>query len=170
MNDISKTIDIWLSELEQYKFDELCIKPSPNSWSLGQLYVHIIEATDYFIEEAKICTTNNENKDEKAASEAKAMFLNNEFPDIQIEGPPSNDLTEQPQNKEQLIRGLLSLKKKAKNVETLISNSTFKGKTKHPGLKYFSAYEWLQFADMHIKHHFRQQKRIVEFLKQNQLS
>ena len=27
------------------------------------------------------------------------------------------------------------------------------GKTKHPGLNYFTAKEWLQFAEMHLRHH-----------------
>jgi hypothetical protein len=50
-------------------------------------------------------------------------------------------------------------------VATLISESQFNGKTKHPGLGYFSAKEWLQFANMHFRHHLRQKKRIDVFLK-----
>ncbi|HEV9036934.1 MAG TPA: hypothetical protein VGQ51_09945 [Puia sp.] len=34
------------------------------------------------------------------------------------------------------------------------------GKTRHPGLHYFNSLEWLQFAEMHMRHHFRQKKRI----------
>ncbi|MDB5279911.1 MAG: DinB family protein [Ferruginibacter sp.] len=46
-----------------------------------------------------------------------------------------------------------------------IAASKFKGKTKHPGLDYFSATEWLQFVDIHFRHHLRQKKRIDDFLK-----
>jgi hypothetical protein len=46
-----------------------------------------------------------------------------------------------------------------------ITESPFGGKTKHPGLGYFSAHEWLQFADMHFRHHLRQKKRIDDFLE-----
>lgn len=166
--ELSNTINTWLNELELYDFTELCIKPSLNSWSLGQLFVHIIEATEYFIEQAKICASNNDNSNEEATPEAKRMFFNNEFPDIKIDGPPSNDLTEQPQNKDQLVKGLLNLKDEAKSLEKFIVDCAFIGKTKHPGLNYFSAKEWLQFANMHLRHHFRQQKRIVEFLKLSQ--
>jgi hypothetical protein len=35
-----------------------------------------------------------------------------------------------------------------------------KGKTRHPGLLFFSALEWLRFTEMHMRHHFRQKKRI----------
>ena len=47
----------------------------------------------------------------------------------------------------------------------LMTARKYKGKTKHPGLGYFSAEEWLQFAEMHFRHHLRQKKRIDEFLK-----
>jgi hypothetical protein len=39
------------------------------------------------------------------------------------------------------------------------SQSSFKGKAKHPGLVYFSAIEWYQFAEMHFRHHFWQKKK-----------
>ena len=51
------------------------------------------------------------------------------------------------------------------NAATQIANSKSKGKTKHPGLNYFNANEWLQFAEMHLRHHLKQEKRIEEFLK-----
>jgi hypothetical protein len=52
-------------------------------------------------------------------------------------------------------------------VEKIISKTLFKGKTKHPGLNYFTAKEWLQFAGMHLRHHLKQKKRIDDFLKNN---
>jgi hypothetical protein len=47
----------------------------------------------------------------------------------------------------------------------LITQSPYKGKTKHPGLHYFNADEWLQFADMHFRHHVKQKKKIDDFLR-----
>jgi len=93
------------------------------------------------------------------------MFLNNYFPDEVLEGPPKSSHTLQPDNKEQLTNGLVNLKEELNNVGRLISTSLFNGKTKHPGLNYFNANEWLQFAEMHFRHHLRQKKRIDDFLK-----
>jgi len=50
-----------------------------------------------------------------------------------------------------------------KQAALLISKSNHKGKTKHPGLNYFSADEWFRFAEMHFRHHERQKKRIDDF-------
>ncbi len=51
IDDFNHTIDIWIKELKQYDFIQLCAKPSPKSWSLGQVYMHLIEDTNYYIEQ-----------------------------------------------------------------------------------------------------------------------
>jgi DinB superfamily len=167
IDDFNHTIDLWINELKKYDFIQLCAKPSPDTWSLGQVYMHLIENTDWFFEQAKICSSTNDNALKKASPDAKKMFLNNDFPDQVMEGPPSNADTPQPENKEQLISCLMNLKDEIKSVAILISTAPCKGKTKHPGLNYFNANEWFQFAEMHLRHHLRQKKRIDEFLKTN---
>ena len=49
IEDFSHIIDFRIKELEQYDFIQLCAKPSPDSWSLGQVYMHLIENTDWFL-------------------------------------------------------------------------------------------------------------------------
>lgn len=161
------TIDIWIKELEHYNFKQLCAKPSADSWSLGQVYMHLIEDTNFYTEQIRICVSANNNVTEEASPGAKAMFLNNDFPDEIIEGAPANSRIPQPDNKEQLRSYLLNLKDEMNKAEILISKSLCKGKTKHPGLNYFNACEWLQFAEMHLRHHLRQKKRIDNFLRVN---
>jgi hypothetical protein len=102
---------------------------------------------------------------EEASPAAQTMFRNNAFPDMVIEGAPSNAYIMQPESKEQLVKDLLNLKEEMNRVGALISQTIALGKTKHPGLGYFSAEEWLQFAGMHFRHHLRQKKRIDAFLK-----
>lgn len=163
--DLDQTIDTWINSLGQKTFAQLCVKPAPESWSLGQLSMHLIEATQYYLEQSKICLSTNDHEGEEMSPAAKAMFDKNEFPDVLIEGPPSNDVTPQPESKEELLRQLRRLREEVNKVEKLISTSSTKGKTRHPGLRYFTAKEWFQFADMHFRHHFRQMKRIQAILK-----
>ena len=108
---------------------------------------------------------SNENALEEASPAAKTMFVANNFPDEVLEGPPSNADTPQPKSMEQLVRLLMSLKTEINRLEKLISKSRCNGKTKHPGLNYFNASEWFQFAEMHFRHHLRQRKGIDDFLK-----
>ncbi len=166
--EFNHTIDIWINELERSTFARICARPFQDSWSLGQVCMHLMEATGHYLQQARICLSTNDHASEEMSGNAKVMFQNNSFPDELIEGPPSNSATQQPGSKEQLIRFLIDLKKEISDVGILISASAFKGKTKHPGLNYFNAHEWMQFAEMHFRHHLRQKKRLDEFFKTQQ--
>lgn len=166
-DDFKNTIDIWIKDVEQNSFEQICTKPAQNSWSLGQVCIHLIDSTNYFLEQITICLSNNENAKEEMAANAKTIFFNNEFPNDLIEGPSSNNETLQPNSKEEILSAFAKIKETFMYSEAQISNSVFNGKTKHPGLNYFNAKEWLQFAEMHFRHHLRQSNRIKTFLKLN---
>jgi hypothetical protein len=157
------TIDYWLEELNRYEFADLLRKPQPDKWSLGQVYMHLIDATGFFLSQVEACLQTNDHAEDGMSEVAKAMFANDEFPDNRIEGPPSNASTPQPSSKEEIVEGLEKLKEKILALSH--SNSANKGKTKHPGHQYFNADEWLQYAHMHFRHHERQRGRIEKFLE-----
>lgn len=92
--------------------------------------------------------------------DARMMFRNNEFPDKLLEGPSTNSEVRQPQSKEELLQNLVSIKDEVNRLSVAFDFSTAIGKTMHPGFFFFNASEWLQFAEMHMRHHFRQKKRI----------
>ncbi len=157
--NLKSTIDFWLENLDQYNyFTQLCTKPSKNAWSMGQMYLHLINDNNFYFDQIKICLSNNDNALEEASPDAKNMLHQNGFPNEVIEGDPSNQYLPQPESKKQLINAFLNIKNELITIELLMAASTFKGKTKHPGLNYFNAAEWLQFADMHFRHHLKQRK------------
>jgi len=161
--DFNDTLDIWIKAVEQTDFSKLCAKPTSISWSVGQVCSHLIEATRFYLKQAKLCLSSTKNATEEMTPFAKAMFLNNEFPEKPIKGPASHEDIPQPKSKEELLNSLLKLKKEFIRVANLASTSQVIGKTKHPGLHYFNAIEWLQFSEMHLRHHLRQKKRIEEY-------
>jgi len=165
IDDFNHTIGIWIKELERYEFVHLCSKPSPHSWSLGQMYLHLITDTKFYIEQIKICITTNDHATEEPSPNGKAMLSNNDFPDEALEGAPSNAHIPQPESKEQLHKELIDIKAEMNDLAIRMAESPYHGKTKHPGLDYFGARDWLQFADMHFRHHLRQKKRIDNYLK-----
>ena len=164
MDDFNKIVDFWIEALDQYSMDQLIRKPSPETWSVGQMYIHLIDDTTFFIDQIKICTPINDHSDEVAIPFAAGMLRNNEFPDEIIQGSPDNVFIAQPESKEQLLRDLMCIKEDMNVVATSMADCPFEGKSKHPGLGYFSATEWLQFAEMHFRHHRRQKCRLDHFL------
>ncbi|HEY8935886.1 MAG TPA: DinB family protein, partial [Cyclobacteriaceae bacterium] len=86
IENFNHTIDHWIKELERYTFIQLCAKPSPTSWSLGQMYRHLIDDANFYVEQIKMCVVNNDHANEEATAHGKAMLYNNDFPNEVIEG------------------------------------------------------------------------------------
>jgi hypothetical protein len=159
LRQFNDTIDGWVGSLDNYTLDMLCQKPGAGAWSLGQVYIHIITDTGWFVDRMKDCLSGVENADKEMSEDGKAMFARNAFPDMPLTNP-STDAIRQPQSKDELAQGLRSIRAEVNGLATTFDFSTAGGKTEHPGLRWFSALEWLQFADMHMRHHLRQKKRI----------
>jgi hypothetical protein len=164
------TMDNWITALDGYSYLQLCSKPLPASWSVGQVYVHLIEETKFYFEQIEICVVTNDHSEQNPTEEGESMLRNNSFPDQMLEGGPANAHIQQPVSKEELMISFKNLKDEMNRMAALIAATEFKGKTRHPGLGYFSAAQWFQFAEMHFRHHLRQKERIDDFLKANKIS
>jgi hypothetical protein len=77
--NLDNSIDHWIAALEKYNEADLIKKPSSKEWSLGQVYMHLKEETEYFIEQVHECLSNNNSLGEMTP-QAKLMFANNQFP------------------------------------------------------------------------------------------
>ena len=163
ITDFNQTIDTWIMAIRQYSYKQLCTHPNENSWSIGQVCMHLLSDTNWFIEQIKICVANNDNTDKTMEPFAQSLFNANSFPDKKLTNPANVNIP-QPQSKETLLQLFIQLKKDMNDVSFQIVNSNWKGKTKHPGFNYFNANEWLQFAEMHLRHHLKQKIRIEKFL------
>ena len=137
---------------------------------IGFLTVNpVYRDTNFFIEQIILCLISNDNVNEEPTGNGKLMLRRNEFPDMKIEGDPSNALIPQPGSADELMNKLNEVKNRLNDLFVQYQATTFAGKSKHPGLGFFSAGQWFQFADMHFRHHLRQKKRIDDFLQTNPL-
>ena len=164
MKQFNYTIDKWISYLDQYTLEMLLQEPQPRSWSIGQVYTHIISDTSYFVEQMKICLATDSNSGMEKHEDAKIIFGKNEFPDMLLVGPSTYSSVPKPETKEELLHGLLSIKNEVNRLNAEFSFEKSTGKTERPGFLFFSAIEWLHFAEIHMRHHLRQKKRIDDVL------
>lgn len=163
--DYRNTIDIWIRALDHYDIGRLLAQPGPGAWSLGQVYMHILDEADFQFNQIVTCLASNDHAMEECSDEAKAMFRRNAFPDRLIEGPASNAWVRQPGSKQLLADRLVALQERVRETDPLIAASLLRGKSRHPGLLYLNAGEWFQFSEMHFRHHLRQKARIEAFLE-----
>lgn len=160
----NETIQKWIDYLDNYSLEMLSQKPDDNSWSLGQVYTHITDDTAWFAGQMSAAMHTTLDSEKEMHENAQLMFRNNSFPDMVIEGPATNTFMRQPESKEEVKKRLLEIKLEVNMLFTSFEPSSATGKTSHPGLLFFGTLDWLQFAEMHLRHHFRQKKRIDEKL------
>ncbi len=165
LEQFNRTIQHWIDQLDNYAIEMLHQRPQADAWSLGQVYIHIIEDTTFYLEQMKVAlASKNRYAERSMRSRARTMFENNEFPDMVLENPFNDIDLRPPQSKDEVLQGLTSIKEEVNQLFRHIDLSSAKGKTEHPGFAFFDAFEWLQFAEMHMRHHLRQKRRIDEKL------
>lgn len=162
LRSFNETIQKWIDFLDNYTLESLRQKPDENSWSLGQVYTHITDDTAWFVEQMAEAMQTSENSEKEMHEHARLMIQNNCFPDIMIAGPATGIYIPQPEKKEEMRQKLLIIKAEVNTLYASFDPSKAIGKSRHPGLLYFNTLDWLQFAEMHLRHHFRQKKRIDE--------
>jgi hypothetical protein len=165
LEQFNGTIQIWIDAVNDYTLAKLQRPPRPGSWSLGQVYMHILDDTEWFVGQMAAAQATRENREMEMHEDAKRMFGDNAFPDAQIQGPATNTLIPQPESKEELSRRLTAIKTEVNRLFSGFDVTRGVGKTAHPGLRFFNTGEWLQFAEMHMRHHLRQKQRIDEQLR-----
>ena len=161
-SQINSTLEQWIELLNGYSLNTLRKKPSDESWSLGQVAMHIDTETNLYIAEIETCLNSGENCTELMTNDAKKMFEHNSFPNIKIRRDDTlSQHYPQPESKDDLHRRMIQLKERLNGLIVRTKTSNSKGKTRHPGLGYFNAEQWLQFAEMHMRHHLKQKDRII---------
>ncbi len=166
IDNLNNTFTIWITALQDYDFDTLLAKPDSENWSLGQVFMHLINETNFYIEQIDYCLFHRENFSEQMVENAARIFANNEFPDERIRNTEQSSQTiPNPKSKSDLFEQMLHIKNSLNLQWNTINNNISTGKTQHPGLGYFNAQEWFHFAELHLRHHLRQKQRIEQAIQ-----
>lgn len=162
-----QTIDAYIHLLNKYSFDQLLLQPDGNSWSIGQVYIHVWMASKgFFFKNAALCLsgeTAEKGKSKKLI--AYPIFLFEKMPTVKIKMPDKVAVQpRQPESKEQLVQKLSEIKALVSEFVQKIPQSDSALKTKHPFLGYLNCAEWVTLCNIHFKHHQAQIHRINKAL------
>jgi len=157
----------WMDALNQYSDEQLLRAPSDSEWSMGQVYVHLILASDhFFMENARKCIQKEGEVIEGGKSRyGKLLFLIRRFPPMKFKMPKSGVQPRQPEGVEYLRAKMEKTIQKIKEVSGTLSGYEPSIKVKHPAFGYLNAMEWYRMNEMHFTHHKRQKKQLDKFLK-----
>ncbi|AYN67979.1 DinB family protein [Euzebyella marina] len=168
MNEIERfdqTLNLWSKSLLNYPLEQLVKRPDKESWSLGQVYEHLINETNWYFDQLEGALNDLSHQDMPMSEKASELFKRGSFEDKRVKTDPLiSDNVPQPNSIESLTEKLLFLKKRAQSLWQKMVSGNYSGKTRHPGLGYFNAHEWLAYSEMHLRHHLKQKARIDTFL------
>ncbi|WP_047153946.1 DinB family protein [Aneurinibacillus tyrosinisolvens] len=165
-----ETANKYLQELESLDMEQLTHKPDEDEWSLGQMYMHLINSALYMqLRNVEACTrqeTDNVTEAAEKTPAGKAVFAQSSFPPIRIQVPPSKEYTPlQPENKEQISEGLKQVIHRMREIEPGLDEASPVHTVPHPRFGALNAKEWYSLVEMHYHHHLLQMARLKEFLQ-----
>lgn len=167
ISTFNRTIDIWIEELAKFNLHDLLRRPDEKSWSLGQLYQHILEETKWYFSQIEDSLIDKDNVCFETSEAAKILFERGAFEDRKFQGDPLiSEKVKQPKSLAQLLRDFGLLKIEANNIWNRMEDTKEVGKSQHPGIGYLNCFEWLNYAEMHMRHHLKQKAGIESFLMQ----
>jgi hypothetical protein len=158
-----QSIDYWIDTYKKYDFDKILMKPADNSWSLGQVGIHLwMAAKGFFFKNADKCLNKEKTEfGKKKKFNAHLIFTFRMLPPVRYEMPQQVAVVpNQPESKEQLIGKLEDIKKLASQYIHRIPESDPNLKIKHPFLGWLNTAEWIELCNIHFRHHMRQKRRI----------
>lgn len=158
------TVERYLAELTKLNMDKIHRKLNEEDWSIGQMYVHLIQSAFMHLHNVEQCLAGSEstlNPAMEKTEQGKIVFKLEQFPAVRIKVPASPNYTPQPpESMEHLVEGLHSVVERMRNTESVLLQVPVSNKILHPAFGALNAQEWFMLIEMHYRHHFLQLDRL----------
>jgi hypothetical protein len=164
LSAFERSAEIFRGALASYTEEQFAAKPDADSWSLGQMYFHLVNGTQvYHMRQISNCLAGSETGGKKLPG--KIFFFIGSFPPVRVKVPPSEAYTpKQPADIAAMRDGLEIVIGKMRELSKTISVSESIGKAQHPAFGFLSALEWYQLIEMHFRHHLKQKNRLEKLI------
>jgi hypothetical protein len=161
-------VEEWQNEIDRYSMEQLLKKPSEDSWSIGQVYIHLwMSAKGFFFKNIQRIADN----DSKVKLHGKKnllgylVFAFGAMPAVRVKMPDSVAVQPHlPESLAQLHKRMNEVKQLIKENSARLSSLNPHATVKHPFLGYLNAKEWLILCSLHFHHHKKQKRRIKKQL------
>lgn len=170
LTSFETAVERYLAELNKLDMGSLHKKQSEEEWSIGQMYVHLIQSALFLhlhnIEQCLNSGDSTLNLGEEKTEPGRKVFELGQFPPVPIKVPASPQYTPQPpESMESLIDGLHEVVDRMRSTEPLLHQASVNNKIRHPRLGALNAQEWFLLIEMHYRHHFLQLDRLISNLE-----
>lgn len=170
LKSFETAVERYLAELNKLDMGSLLKKQSEKEWSIGQMYVHLIQSALFLhlhnIEQCLSSEDSTLNSGEEKTELGRQVFELGQFPPVPVKVPASPQYTPQPpESTGSLIDGLHEVVDRMRSTEPLVYQASVNNKIRHPRLGALNAQEWFLLIEMHYRHHFLQLDRLKSNLE-----
>ena len=88
-NSFNQTFDTWDKALGNYTNSQFVLTPDQESWSIGQVYQHLITVTKRIFLQIDKCIEGDANEHEQKTDAGVNAFKNSKLGDIKVKVPVS---------------------------------------------------------------------------------
>jgi len=163
-NDSLAIIEQYKRSLAGYTIDQLRYKSQEDVWSIGQMYIHVIDVAEEYIDHIQTCTMATQEKHGGKTEDGTKAFIEEVWPDVRVKLEEPVNRTRNPNSKEEIIAGLEQVLKKMRYWEEHVHGTNQVCKVRHGWFGWLNAREWFEMIGMHSRHHLRQKARLDEKL------
>ncbi|MFB9328348.1 DinB family protein [Paenibacillus aurantiacus] len=122
----------YISEMDKYTWEEFNRKPAKDSWSLGEMYSHVINTGFLQMQSLHASLQAPDNPSAKKTIVGKIVYLIGGIPPIKAKVPKSAEGTASvPASKQELIVNMASLRRQMEEALTLVKGASLDRKVEH---------------------------------------
>lgn len=148
----------WLKELDEDDF----VKPPPSGgWSYSEVCCHVIQVNVRSILAVEKCIYAKPNLRGTGPNLiARLILYLGRFPPVKIRSAPNIAGIVKPVSKEDARNDLILFANKLQDLSVKLLKVPSENRVRHPRLGMLNCREWLQFINIHMRHHVKQLERI----------
>lgn len=157
-------IEQYKHSLAVYTIDQLRYKSHEDVWSIGQMYIHVIDVAEEYIEHIQTCTMGTQVEHGRKTEDGEKAFAEKSWPDVRVKLEEPVNRTRNPDSKDEIIAGLDRVLEKLKYWDEQVHEANQTSKVRHGWFGWLNAHEWFEMIGMHSRHHLHQKARLEEKL------
>ncbi len=161
----------WLDDLKKMDEELIHIKPSEKSWSLSEVYDHVMKvARSYQIPNLKQSLTSSAIRKKRKNKYGVAVFNLGVRKNIHMKmeefpAPLVEAFTPIKRVKKELVEDFFSFIEEVNALEKILENSSNQNKQYHPMFGDITTKEWFALIELHIWQHDKQREKIKSYLE-----
>jgi len=156
LKNISSRYRDMLNSISEKDFQ---LMPPIGGWSYSEVYSHIFDSSLLAMQPMEDCI-NGTGLERKTAFPVKLILFFGSLPPGKFKVPEKLVSRVKKISKAEAEAFINEFLLRLQRDEQLIGNASKEIKNKHPRLGYLNAAQWLRFIEIHLKHHYKQLKRI----------